>query len=97
MLENFVPTYDAQAVKQLKMPEWLSLGKTNMDEFAREVRQETSAFSVTRNPWNPEHVPGWLFQQFLRGCGSRRSGNGTRFRSGGSIRQPAAYCVVTGQ
>ena len=58
MLENFVPTYDAQAVKQLEDAGMVILGKTNMDEFAMGSTTETSAFGVTRNPWNPEHVPG---------------------------------------
>ena len=58
MLENFVPTYDAQAVKQLEDAGMVILGKTNMDEFAMGSTTETSAFGVTRNPWNLDHVPG---------------------------------------
>lgn len=69
------------------------LGKTNMDEFAMGSTTETSAFGVTRNPWNLEHVPG-ILRRFLRGGGCRGVlclGSDT-----GSIRQPSSFCGVTG-
>ena len=58
MLENFVPTYTAEAVVNLRKAGAVILGKTNMDEFAMGSTTETSAYGVTRNPWNREHVPG---------------------------------------
>ena len=68
MLENFVPTYDAQAVKQLEDAGMVILGKTNMDEFAMGSTTETSAFGVTRNPWNLDlpAVPARLWQREKR-------------------------------
>lgn len=58
MLENFVPGYSAQAIYNLEEAGVIVLGKTNMDEFAMGSTTETSAFGVTRNPWNIRHVPG---------------------------------------
>ena len=58
MLENFVPTYTAEAVKNLEQAGVVVIGKTNMDEFAMGSTTETSYFGPTRNPWEPEHVPG---------------------------------------
>ena len=58
ILGNFIPTYTAQAVSNLEQAGAVILGKTNMDEFAMGSTTETSAFGVTRNPWNLEHVPG---------------------------------------
>ena len=58
ILENFVPTYTAEAVLNLEKAGAVILGKTNMDEFAMGSTTETSAYGVTRNPWNTEHVPG---------------------------------------
>ena len=58
ILENFVPFYDATAVTRITDAGMVILGKTNMDEFAMGSTTETSAFQVTRNPWDPEHVPG---------------------------------------
>lgn len=58
ILENFVPTYTAEAVLNLEKAGAVILGKTNMDEFAMGSTTETSYYGVTRNPWNTEHVPG---------------------------------------
>jgi aspartyl-tRNA(Asn)/glutamyl-tRNA(Gln) amidotransferase subunit A len=58
ILYNFVPTYSAEAVENLKAAGAVIIGKTNMDEFAMGSTTETSAFGATRNPWNTEHVPG---------------------------------------
>jgi len=58
MLANFMPTYTAEAVKRLEAAGAVILGKTNMDEFAMGSTTETSAYGETKNPWNPEHVPG---------------------------------------
>ena len=58
ILYNFVPTFTSEAVLNLQKAGAVILGKTNMDEFAMGSTTETSAYGVTRNPWNPEHVPG---------------------------------------
>ncbi len=58
ILGNFVPTFSAEAVINLEKAGAVILGKTNMDEFAMGSTTETSAFGETKNPWNPEHVPG---------------------------------------
>ena len=58
ILENFVPFYDATAVTRITEAGMVILGKTNMDEFAMGSTTETSAFAVTKNPWDTEHVPG---------------------------------------
>ena len=58
ILYNFIPTYTAEAVKKLEEAGAVIIGKTNMDEFAMGSTTETSAYGITRNPWNTEHVPG---------------------------------------
>ena len=58
ILENFVPSYTAEAVRLLEQAGAVVIGKTNMDEFAMGSTTETSYYGVTRNPWNPDHVPG---------------------------------------
>ena len=78
MLEHFVPSYTAEAVKNLERAGAVVLGKTNMDEFAMGSTTETSSFGVTRNPWAEE-------------CAYALGSD-----TGGSIRQPSAFCGVTG-
>ena len=58
ILENFVPQYNAEVIDRLEKAGMIIIGKTNMDEFAMGSTTETSAYGVTRNPWNLEHVPG---------------------------------------
>ena len=96
ILYNFVPTYTAEAVLNLEKAGVVVLGKTNMDEFAMGSTTETSAFGVTRNPWNPEHVPGGSSGG---SCGAVAAGEcsfALGSDTGGSIRQPSAFCGVTG-
>lgn len=96
ILENFYPTYTAEAVLNLEKAGVVIIGKTNMDEFAMGSTTETSAYGITRNPWNTEHVPGGS----SGGSCSAVSANECFFAlgsdTGGSIRQPSSFCGVTG-
>ncbi|MFR3728725.1 Asp-tRNA(Asn)/Glu-tRNA(Gln) amidotransferase subunit GatA [Lacrimispora sp.] len=96
ILSDFVPTYTAQAVENLIKAGAVILGKTNMDEFAMGSTTETSAFGVTRNPWNPEHVPGGSSGGSCTAVAAAECFYALGSDTGGSIRQPASYCGVTG-
>ena len=87
ILENFVPQYNAEVIDRLEKAGMIIIGKTNMDEFAMGSTTETSAYGVTRNPWNTEHVPGGSSGGSCAAVGSD---------TGGSIRQPSSFCGVTG-
>lgn len=96
ILSDFVPTYTAQAVENLIKAGAVILGKTNMDEFAMGSTTETSAFGVTRNPWNPDHVPGGSSGGSCTAVAAAECFYALGSDTGGSIRQPASYCGVTG-
>ena len=96
ILENFVPTYTAQAVENLEAAGVVVLGKTNMDEFAMGSTTETSAYGVTRNPWNPEHVPGGSSGGSCAAVAANECSFALGSDTGGSIRQPSSFCGVTG-
>lgn len=96
ILYNFVPTYTAQAVENLEAAGAVILGKTNMDEFAMGSTTETSAYGVTRNPWNTEHVPGGSSGGSCAAVAAEECFYALGSDTGGSIRQPSSFCGVTG-
>ncbi|HEX5462807.1 MAG TPA: Asp-tRNA(Asn)/Glu-tRNA(Gln) amidotransferase subunit GatA [Steroidobacteraceae bacterium] len=96
MLDNFVSPYDATVVAKLKAAGAVTLGKLNMDEFAMGSSSETSHFGPVRNPWNPEFVPGGSSGGSAAAVAARLVPAATATDTGGSIRQPAALCGITG-
>lgn len=96
MLHNFVAPYDAHVVAQFNAAGAVNLGKTNMDEFAMGSSNETSHYGAVKNPWDATRVPGGSSGGTAAAVAARLCAAATGTDTGGSIRQPAALCGISG-
>jgi aspartyl-tRNA(Asn)/glutamyl-tRNA(Gln) amidotransferase subunit A len=96
MLDNFIPPYDATVVENFTNAGAVVLGKTNMDEFAMGSSNETSFYGPVKNPWNTNTVPGGSSGGSATAVAAHLAPGATATDTGGSIRQPAALCGITG-
>ena len=96
MLDNFIPPYNATVVENFEQAGAVVLGKTNMDEFAMGSSNETSFYGPVKNPWASDSVPGGSSGGSAAAVAARLAPGATATDTGGSIRQPAALCGITG-
>ncbi len=96
MLANYVSPFDATVVEKLKAAGMVNLGKLNCDEFAMGSANENSAFGAVKNPWDTRAVPGGSSGGSAAAVAARLAPAATATDTGGSIRQPASFCGVTG-